>query len=125
MVGPEAPDFWNAILGRRDAPGLVDAMARRGRPATLADLLRDPADRSRPLPALALLLVRGGSLIDSPEPATELRPGDEILFAGADWAHRAMRETLLNANTAAYVLTGRAPTSLIGRLLERRQPAAP
>ena len=71
------------------------------------------------------MLVRSGAAIDRPEAATELRRGDEILFAGPDWAHRAMRETLLNANTAAYVLSGRAPTSLLGRLLERRQaPAA-
>ena len=42
LVGPESPDFWTAILGRRDAPGLVDAMARLGRPA-------DPR-RPRPRP---------------------------------------------------------------------------
>jgi Trk K+ transport system NAD-binding subunit len=125
VVGPDAPDFWTAIIGRRGAPGLLDAMARPGRAPTLADLLRDPADRTRPLPAMALLLMRAGAATDGPDPATALRPGDEILFAGPSWARQAMRETLLNANTAAYVLTGRAPTSLLGRLLEHRQAAAP
>jgi voltage-gated potassium channel len=123
VVGTESPDVWNAIIGRRDAPGLVDALARLGPRATLADLARDPADRSRALPVVPLLLLRNGAAIDGPEPATELRPGDEILYAGTEWARRAMRETLLNANTAEYVLTGRAPASLLGRLLERRQPA--
>jgi Trk K+ transport system NAD-binding subunit len=124
VVGAASPDFWTAVLGRRDAPGLMDALARPGRPATLGDLLRDPADRSRPLPGVPLLLLRDGASIDCPAASTELRPGDEILFAGPDWARRAMRETLLNANTAAYVLTGRAPTSLLGRLLERSPAVA-
>lgn len=121
VVGREAPEFWHAIVGKRDAPGLVDAMSRPGAGApTLGDLLRDPADRARALPAVALLLVRAGSVSDCPAAATELRPGDELLFAGPDWARRAMRETLLNANTAAYALTGREPKTLIGRLLEQR-----
>ena len=115
VFGEAAPDFWNAIVGRRDAPGLVDALGRLARPPRLAELALDPGDRSRPLPAVPLLLLRAGEAIDCPDPGTELRPGDEILFAGPEWARRAMRETLLNANTAAYVLTGRAPTSLLGR----------
>ena len=119
-----APDFWTPILGRRDAPGLLDAMARSSRAPTLGDLVRDPADRDRPLPAVPLLLMRRGRVIELPKPGEALRTGDEILFAGPDWASRAMRETLLNANTAAYVLTGRAPTSLLGRLLERRRATA-
>ena len=123
VVGAEAPEFWHAIVSRRDAPGLLDAMARPGRAPALGDLLRDPADRSRPLPGVALLLVRPGGLADCPDAGTELRAGDEILFAGRDWARRAMRETLLNANTAGYVLTGREPRTLIGRLVDRREPA--
>ena len=66
--------------------------------------------------------MRSGEAIDAPEPGTELKAGDEILYAGAGWARRAMRETLLNVNTADYVLTGRAPASLLGRLLAR-EPA--
>ena len=90
-----------------------------GEPASLADLARDPADRDRALPALPLMLVRRGEAIDAPAAATELRPGDELLYAGTGWARRAMAETLLNVNTADYVLTGRAPASLLGRLLDR------
>jgi hypothetical protein len=123
VVGEEGPEVWSAILGKRDAPGLVDALGRLGRPARLADLVRDPADRTRTLPAVPLLLVRDGEAIDAPEPGDELRPGDEILYAGLGWARRAMRETLLNVNTADYVLTGREPASLLGRLLQRRREA--
>lgn len=120
VIGDVRPDYWTAILGRRDAPGLMDALSRLPRPATLADLLRDPADRTRTMPGVPLLLLRNGAAIDSPDARTELRRGDELLFAGPPWARQAMRETLLNANTAAWVLTGHAPTSLLGRLVERR-----
>ena len=123
LVGREGPEVWSVILGKRDAPGLIDTLGRLGRPASLADLARDPADRDRALPALPLMLVRRGEAIDAPAAATELRPGDELLYAGTGWARRAMAETLLNVNTADYVLTGRAPASLLGRLLDRRQSA--
>ena len=119
----ESPEVWSAILGKRDAPGLIDALGRLGRPATARRPRPRPGGPEPALPALPLLLVRSGEAIDAPEAGTELRPGDEILYAGTGWARRAMAETLLNVNTADYVLTGRAPASLLGRLLERRRPA--
>jgi hypothetical protein len=72
--------------------------------------------------------VRDGQLTDLPAPSLELRPGDELLFAGTERARLRMRDTLLNANTAEYVLTGLSrPASVLGRLLSRlgAAPAPP
>jgi 4-oxalomesaconate hydratase len=52
--------------------------------------------------------------------------GDELLFAGRDAARRTMEQTLLNANTAEYVLTGRdRSNSLLARLLAGRTAGQP
>ena len=86
---------------------------------------RRPRPRSgRPQPprssALPLLLVRDGERLPLPDGDTALRAGDEILYAGRDRARRAMEQTLLNANTAEYVLTGRdRPSSILARLIDR------
>jgi Trk K+ transport system NAD-binding subunit len=125
-VGGRAPEFWSARIDAEAAPGLTDAIGRVAPAATLADLCRDRSDRSRPLPCLPLLLVRDGVVRDLPPPDMALAPGDELLFAGPEHAWLRMRDTLLNANTAEYILTGRMrPSSVLGRLLARFAPPAP
>jgi Trk K+ transport system NAD-binding subunit len=124
IVGHGSPDFWSVALDPSAAGGLLDAVDRTGTPATLRGLTRDPADRRDSLPCTALLLVRGGALTELPAEATELRSGDELLFAGRDRARRTMLQTLLNANAAELALTGHDPAaSLLGRLLGDRARA--
>jgi Trk K+ transport system NAD-binding subunit len=121
VVGRGSPELWSCALDAAEAPGLLDALA--GAPATLRDLRRDTSDRDRQLPCVALLLARAGTRIELPPDATELAPGDELLFAGRDRARLAMLRMLRNANTAEYVLTGRDHTaSLLGRLLGPAKP---
>jgi Trk K+ transport system NAD-binding subunit len=126
IVGPGSPAVWSVTLRESEAPGLLDAMKRAGR-ATLDDLGRDVADRGLHLDCLPLLLVRAGQRVELPPADTELRPGDELLYAGRERARRAMTQALRNANTAEYVLTGRdRPSSVLARLLDRiRGSAAP
>lgn len=119
VVGQDAPVVWGLTVRESDTPGLVDAFRRAGG-VRLDDLLRDPADRTRRIDALPLLLVREGERRLLPDGATDLRPGDELLYAGRTRARRAMEETVLNANAAEYVLTGRdRPSSVLARLIDR------
>ena len=75
VVGAGAPTSGPRSSARRDAPGLIDAIARPGRPATLGDLARDPADRTRPLPpaAAAGARRRGGRAAPRPRRAAPRR----------------------------------------------------
>jgi hypothetical protein len=125
VAGQGSPEVWSSTLRPSEAPGLLDAMARCG-PARLDDLGRSVSDRAARLACLPLMLARGPDRIELPPGTTELRPGDALLFAGRAPARRAMQQTLLNANTAEYVLTGRdRPSSVLARLLDRARPPAP
>lgn len=125
VVGQEAPLIWSLTVREADTPGLLDALRRSGS-LRLDDLVRDPTERTRRLDAVPLLLVREGERRPLPPGESEVRPGDELLYAGRERARRAMEETLLNANAAEYVLTGRdRPSSLLARLIDRLRGPAP
>jgi Trk K+ transport system NAD-binding subunit len=121
VIGNGAPEVWGRTLDTAQAPGLLDVVDHLGATITVGDLCRDIADRDLRLPCIVLLLVRDGSRTELPGDDVPLRAGDELLFAGRDAARRTMEQTLLNANTAEYVLTGRdRSNSLLARLLAGR-----
>lgn len=105
LCGESVPATWSLRLDERDAPAIHEVLA--GAPLSLETLLRDPADRKRPLACLPLLLVRAGQQIALPAPDMALRSGDEILFAATAAAKSRVSETLHNANTRDYVLYGK------------------
>ena len=124
LIGQATPAVWSFTVREADAPGLLDALRRV--PVRLDDLVRDPGGRDRRLDALPLLLVRDGARLPLPPGETEVRSGDELLYAGRDPARRAMLETLANANTADYVVTGRdRPSSLLARLIDYLRGPSP
>jgi voltage-gated potassium channel len=126
ILGSGAPEVWGCALDPHEAPGLLDVLEHQGATATVGDLCRDIADRTRALPCLALLVVRDGERIELPGDTVALRPGDELLFAGRETARRTQRQTLLNANTAEYVVTGHdRPDSVLARLLAGRTAGQP
>lgn len=119
-VGDQSPEFWSSAITAAEAPGFLDAMKRAGRPVTISDLRRDSTDRDLHSVCTPLLLVRADAQIELPGDDVELRPGDEVLFAGRRAARRQMFQVLRNANTAWYVLTGRDRTrGTVWRLLDR------
>ena len=125
VIGQGAPEVWSLTVREADSPGLLDAMAPLG-PVRLADLARDPADRGRRIAACRCCSSATASAGRCLPADTEIRPGDELLFAGRERARLAMHETMLNANTAEYVLTGRdRPSSVLARLIDRLHPTRP
>jgi hypothetical protein len=118
VIGSRSPEVWNCALEPSEAPGLLDAMSRAPAPARLDDLRRDIADRDARLPCVALVLARDGAIVDLPPESIELRPGDDLLFAGRERARTGMLQSMRNTNAAEYVLTGRdRGAGLLGRLL--------
>ena len=124
IIGDQAPVFWSCALTQTRAPGLIDAMARFKRPATVRDLRRDITNRNAYSKCLPLLLVRAGDPIELPDDGVELAIGDEILFAGSADAERQMVQMLRNANTAEYIITGYDRSrSAVVRSLDRQNRA--
>lgn len=114
--GSLVPTCWQVELTPQAAPALVHRLAVA--PVTLADLLRSPDDRDRPLDAVPLLLVRDGERLLAPGAEAPLEAGDRLLLAGRPGARRALDATLRDAATLAYVTTGeQLPTTWLGRRL--------
>ncbi len=120
FVGAETPGFWSFAIDEREAPGLIGVMSRIGRPVAIADLSRSAKDRRDRLPCLALLLIRGGEMIELPPEDFSIAPGDRLLFAGRLAAAGEQNLGLQNANVSAYVLGDRSEAEgWVWRKLER------
>jgi len=88
-VGNAAPRNW-AFHCDPTQPGLFNAFFRNrgGRALTIEQILRDPRHHETRLTALAVMLVRRGERTLLPDPSTELRPGDRLLFMGQEMARQ-------------------------------------
>jgi hypothetical protein len=116
--GRRVPGSWRVELTPAGAPALASRLAAE--PVPLGALLRSPDQRSRPLAAVPLLLVRGAERLLAPADDVVLRPGDELLLAGTPTARRGLDVTVRDAATLTYVLTGeQVPTTWLGRQLRR------
>ncbi len=119
--GWETPTVWSVCIDPPTSPALHRHLTTSAQGLTLGELTRDPHNRDLPLEAEALYLKRedGEPLIDPP-PTTQLRAGDEILFAGRRGARQALSLTLENAHTLTYVVTGNElPGGLIWERIAR------
>jgi Trk K+ transport system NAD-binding subunit len=111
--------LWKVRLSPDEAPAVGRWLA--GGEAVLGDLLRSPDDRERPLPAVALLVLRGEECFLTPGPEFRLAAGDQILLAGRPAARRALDTTLLVEGVLTYLVSGRhVPSSWIWRRFSRR-----
>ncbi len=99
------PQLWDLSLDTDAAPA-VHAALQLGEPVRLSHLLCDSADRQHRLGLLALMLLRVDRTEALPEEDTELRRGDELLFAGGPGADRRQALTVSNVNALDYVRTG-------------------
>ena len=92
-----------------------------GHDLALGDLLRHPGDRTRPLPAVPLVLVRDGVTTFTPSPEELLHVGDQVLLVERGSARGALSRTLFHDAAVEYVATGRqVPETWLWRRLSRR-----
>ena len=107
VFGDHAPELWSARIDRASAPALVRWLAESRKPTTLADVLRDPLDRQRPLDCIVLLMVQAdGREVVLPDGDVELRPMHAFLLASTRAARSRLELTVRNANELEYVCTG-------------------
>jgi voltage-gated potassium channel len=120
VCGTRVQTLWKVRLTAQDAPALESWLATGE--ATLGALMRNPEDRSDPLHAVVLAVLRDGAATLAPGGEFVLRPGDELLIAGWAAARRALSTVLLVQGVLEYVLTGRrVPAGWIWRRLTGRR----
>ncbi|HNO60229.1 MAG TPA: NAD-binding protein [Plasticicumulans sp.] len=120
------PDTWETTIDAAQAPAL-HALLAAGRRPDFAALLRDPQDRSRPLPVLLLLRV-GADGHEQLLPPPEAQPvaGDRLLFAGRSGSAATLAWIFGSPKTLEYVLDGvEHPDGTVWRWLARRRAAHP
>ena len=121
-VGTQTPEIWSVSISPSGAPALHRAIQYEGCKFSLGDLQRDPANRDDHLDMMALSLTRGGDTVPLPDPAEELQPGDDILYAGTPQARYAQWPVLRNINACYYAVTGADPSRGWIWQLIRREP---
>ena len=108
----------DAARGR--APGLLDALAPLRRRPTLDDLGRDPSDRNRRVAPCRCSSSARASVGRCRRATPSSGPATSSSSPAASGRAGRCDETLLNANTAEYVVTGRdRPSSVLARLIDR------
>jgi len=89
-------------------------------------LLRRPSRREESLPAVVLFLQRTDAAFELPDDDFELRPGDQLLFAGREGAREEQQAVLRNEKLRDYLLTGQdPPSSWLWRWLKTRRSTRP
>jgi Trk K+ transport system NAD-binding subunit len=123
--GPIArPHVWEVSIGPTQAHAL-DRALERGAVVEVQHLARDPRERDRRLPCIALMLARGNRLELLPADQMRLHAGDRLLYCGRHSAQTQMAWTLQNLHSLDYVLTGgSSPQGALWRLFRRRANAS-
>ena len=106
LVGDDVPEFWSFTLNPQEAPALLDLWRNKDTTISLGDLYRDVNDPAQAGPLMALLIERGGELIEMPPASTVLQPHDHILMAGTAAMKSDLRHLLMNINVARHVILG-------------------
>ncbi len=100
------PTPWVITLRPERTPQLMEIFEEE-RVFRLHHLQRQPENRKKMQPCVALLLQRGGERILLPEPETVLCPYDRILFAGDPAVKQAMISITTSPYLLGYLISGR------------------
>lgn len=99
------PETWSVTIDDEESPAVLGSLAK-GLDVTVDSLQRDPTERRRLLPTVALMLVRDDEEDLLPEGHTTLRPGDQLLFCGASGQQGRMQWAQNNEHVLHYLVTG-------------------
>jgi len=118
LVNQRVPEIQEVTLEAASHCAIGEAL-ERGVRVRLGDIMRDPGDRERFLPCIALLRVSRNSRELLPDEESVLEMGDRLLFCGTAHAFARMQWNLCHGPTLEYVLTGEEkPRSWLWRRLQ-------
>jgi Trk K+ transport system NAD-binding subunit len=119
--GEGSPNAWTFECDTMQ-PGMFAAFFQSvGHLIRVSHLLADPTNPDKPMRASALMIERGDDVILLPEPQTQLKPGDRVLFVGTPMTRRLQRRYLDEPGTVLWVLSGEEPPrGYVFRWWERR-----
>ena len=102
----EVPDIWELSIDEEHAGAVCQALESSDHPITVGDLMRNPRDRDRPLPAIPLLLIHAEDDSRTLLPARDvsLHQGDRILWCGRYSVRSRMQWTLQHPVALEYVV---------------------
>ena len=118
----EVPDIWELVIDSEHAAAVHAALQSSGNPITVGDLMRNPRERERLLPAIPLLLIHADDNSSTLLPARDvsLAPGDKLLWCGRYSVRSKMQWTLQHPVALEYVLFDEVrPRSWIWRKFAR------
>jgi voltage-gated potassium channel len=115
VVGETVPERWAISITESTTPAIVELL-NKGISVSLHNLAQDPANRSKTLNLVPLLLLRDNIPMLVPSIATGLRPGDRILFCGTADARSGLNISVNNTKALTYIVDGiEVPDSLVWR----------
>ncbi len=119
--GAEQPQLLSITTGK-DTPA-IEQVRDNGLEPRIADIIRDPSERSRELVCVPLSLTRGSNTTLLPPAAECIQQGDALLFCASDGDARRVLATLKNPRRLNYLITGyEEPSSHVFKWLTRRLP---
>ncbi|MGI9294448.1 MAG: NAD-binding protein [Pseudomonadales bacterium] len=119
--GEEEPQLLSVTIGK-DTPAIAQAH-ENGLQPRIADIVRDPSERSRELVCVPLALTRGTNTLVLPGSAETVHKDDALLFCATDGDAQRVLATLTNPRRLTYLITGyEEPTSHFFKWLTRRIP---
>lgn len=115
VVGETVPERWAISINENTTPAIVELL-KNGISVSLHNLTQDPADRSKALNLVPLLLLRDNVPMLVPPIASGLRVGDQILFCGTADARSGLNISVNNSKALTYIVDGiEVPDSLVWR----------
>lgn len=104
-MGESRDSVWDLRINAEQCPAVLERLRREG-PVTIGHLLADPEDRDVRVPAVPLLLQRGGTDLLTPTDHQQVRAGDRLLLAGTHKARSTIETTVTVPAALAYTATG-------------------
>ena len=104
VIGDSRPYIWTVYISKDSAPAIAQALGL-GRNIQLKHIIQDPANRTKNLACVPLLLKRGDDIKLLPDEKTELKAFDQLLFCGLRKVKHTMAPTLTDFSLLNYVMT--------------------